>query len=156
MHAKGTATWSNDSIFVLCNNEIFSYWTPLSYGGSYKITVVCPHVCLSVAPSIHSSFGIFLKEWFLFFCLQINIKGFFKLSFFKRFIHFRCVWPGMPKLSKITSLPFLYNILRKKWVTMLIFYMQISMKVSYKLILWFLMGMVKHSQSSQNSKFAMS
>ena len=28
----------------------------------------------------------------------------------------------------------------------LIFWMQISMEVSYKLILWFLMGMVKHSQ----------
>ena len=37
----------------------------------------------------------------------------------------------------------------------LIFCIQTSMKVSYKLILWFLMGMVKHSQSYQNSKFAM-
>ena len=36
----------------------------------------------------------------------------------------------------------------------LIFYIQISMKVSYKLTLWFLMGMTKNSQSSQNSKFA--
>ena len=62
----------------------------------------------------------------------------------------------MPKLPKITSLLFLCNILRKKWEIKLIFCMQIRMKVSYKLILWFLMGMVKHSQSSQNSKFAMS
>ena len=38
----------------------------------------------------------------------------------------------------------------------LIFCMQIRMQVTYKLILWFLMGMVKHSQSSQNSKFATS
>ena len=38
----------------------------------------------------------------------------------------------------------------------LIFCMQISMKVPYKFILLFLMGMVKHTQSSQNSKFAMS
>ena len=30
------------------------------------------------------------------------------------------------------------------------------MKVSYKLILWFLMEMVRHSQSSEYSKFAMS
>ena len=34
--------------------------------------------------------------------------------------------------------------------------MQISIKVSYKLILWFLMEVVKHSRSSQNSKFAVS
>ena len=62
----------------------------------------------------------------------------------------------MPKLPKITSLLFLCNILRKKWEIKLIFCMQISIKVSYKLILWFLMGMVKHSQSSQNTKFTMS
>ena len=34
--------------------------------------------------------------------------------------------------------------------------MQINMKVSYKSILWFFMGMVKHSQIFQNSKFAIS
>ena len=57
--------------------------------------------------------------------------------------HFRCVWPDMSKLAKITSLLFLCNILRKKWVMKLIFCMQRSAKVSYKLILWF---MVKHSK----------
>ena len=51
------------------------------------------------------------------------------------YYHFRCVWPGMSKLPKITSLLFLYNMLRKKWVMQLIFYMQISMKACYKLIL---------------------
>ena len=50
---------------------------------------------------------------------------------------------------------YLCNILRKKWVKKLIFCMQISLKVFYKLILWFLMRVVKHSGSSQNSKFAM-
>ena len=54
--------------------------------------------------------------------------------------HFRCVWRGMPKLPKITSLLFLYNMLRKKWVMQLIFYMQISMKACYKLILRFFDG----------------
>ena len=34
--------------------------------------------------------------------------------------------------------------------------MQIAMKASDESILLFLLGMVKHSQSSQNSKFAMS
>ena len=38
----------------------------------------------------------------------------------------------------------------------LIFYSQINMKACYKLILWFWWGMVKHSQSSQKSKFVMS
>ena len=44
----------------------------------------------------------------------------------------------------------------KKWVAKLIFHMQISMKVSWKLIVLVLTEMVKDSQSSQNSKFATS
>ena len=50
------------------------------------------------------------------------------------------VWPGMSKLPKIASLLFLCNILRKKWVTKLIFWTQISMRISYKVILWFWRG----------------
>ena len=46
----------------------------------------------------------------------------------------------MPKLPKITSLLFLYNMFRKKWVMQLIFYMQISMKACYKLIQRFFDG----------------
>ena len=56
------------------------------------------------------------------------------------YYHSRCVWPGMPKLPKITSLLFLYNMLRKKWVMQLIFYIQISMKACYKMILRFFDG----------------
>ena len=47
------------------------------------------------------------------------------------YYHFRCVWPGMPKLLRITSLLFLYNMLRN---------MLMSMKASYKLILRFFDG----------------
>ena len=53
------------------------------------------------------------------------------------YYHFRFLWTDMPKLPKITSLLFLYNMLKKKWVMQLIFYMQISMKTCYKLILRF-------------------
>ena len=55
------------------------------------------------------------------------------------YYHFRYVWPGMSQLPEITSLLFLY-MLRKKWVMQLIFYMQISMKACYKLILRFFDG----------------
>ena len=48
------------------------------------------------------------------------------------------------------------NSPRKKWVIKLVFCMQINMKVSYKLILQYLMETVKHPQSSQDSKFPMS
>ena len=50
------------------------------------------------------------------------------------------LWLGMPKLPKITSLLVFCNISRKKWAMGLIFHMQISIKVSYKLILWFWWG----------------
>ena len=56
------------------------------------------------------------------------------------YYHFRCVWLGIPKLPKTTSLLFLYNMFRKKWVMQLIFYMQISMKACYRLILSFFDG----------------
>ena len=46
----------------------------------------------------------------------------------------------MPKLPKITSLLFLCNISRKKWVMKLIFCMQSSMEAYYKLILWLWWG----------------
>ena len=57
--------------------------------------------------------------------------------FWNWYNHFRCVWLGMSNLPKITSLLFLYNMLRKKLVMQLIFCMQISMKFFYNLILRF-------------------
>ena len=51
--------------------------------------------------------------------------------------HFKCVWPGKPKLPKIKILLFLCNIVKKKWMAKLIFCMQVSMETYYKLILWF-------------------
>ena len=38
----------------------------------------------------------------------------------------------------------------------LIFWVQIGMKVFYKLTVWFMMEVAKHSQSFNNSKFEMS
>ena len=72
-------------------------------------------------------------SWF-FACWQM-------LKFFSNWYHhFRCVWLGMFKLPKITSLLFLCNMLRKEWVMQLIFYMTISMKACYELILRFFDG----------------
>ena len=80
------------------------------------------------------------KTWMmkLIFCLQVNFKGYYHFS--NWYYHFRCEWRGMPKLPKITSFVFLCNILKNKWVMKLIYCMGISMKVSYKLILWFSWG----------------
>ena len=80
----------------------------------------------------------------LIFSLQVNIKRFLLIV---TIVLDMC--GHAPKLCKISSLLFL----KKEEVMKLIFCMQISMKVSYKLILGFLMGIVKYSQ---NSKFAMS
>ena len=48
-------------------------------------------------------------EWSWFFACRItsNISS-------NWYHHFKCVWPGMPKLPKITIFPFLFNVLRKK------------------------------------------
>ena len=83
------------------------------------------------------------------FSLLIIVKRFFKamLSFFL------CVWPDMPKLPKTKSLLFLCNILKKKWMTKLTFCMHENLLQIDTVIL---MEMVKHFQSSQNSKCTMS
>ena len=77
-------------------------------------------------------------------------------------------WSSIPKVPKIASLQCLYNISKKKLKMKLTFWMQINIKVSYKLIstLWaskfntrilsLLMGMIKHSQSTQSNNFAIS
>ena len=76
----------------------------------------------------------------LIFCLLINVEGFFKviLSFqvcVIRHVDLGVCGQAMSILPKITSLLFLCSILRKKWVMQLIFYMQISMKACFKLLL---------------------
>ena len=51
------------------------------------------------------------------FCLLINVTS---KVFSEWCYHFRCMWPGMSKLPKITSFLFLSNTLRKMWVMKLI------------------------------------
>ena len=78
---------------------------------------------------------------FAYLCnISIISQYLYNLVFSDWIYHFRCVWLGIPKLPKTTSLLFLYNMFRKKWVMQLIFYMQISMKACYRLILSFFDG----------------
>ena len=53
----------------------------------------------------------------------------------------------MPKLLKIISMQYLCNISRKNCVTKLMFCMLINIKLFYKLILLFLIGLARHAQS---------
>ena len=67
------------------------------------------------------------------------------------------MWPGMPKLPKTTSLLFLCNILRKKWVMKLIFLHANKYESLLQIDTITFIGLVKHSKSSsQNSKVTMS
>ena len=65
-------------------------------------------------------FGNNLK-WKLVLFLLYHDHSHIAWNCFLRYYHFKCVWPGMSKLPKITSLLFLCNILKQTWV-MLIFY----------------------------------
>ena len=58
--------------------------------------------------------------------------------------HFWWTWSGMPKVLEIIIMDYLCSISRKNWVMKLMFYMLINMKVLYKLILLFLMGLARH------------
>ena len=97
----------------------------------------------------------------LFFCMQKGMK-----IFYKSILWFWLGWSGIPKVPKIASLHYLYNISNKKLILMkLIFCMQIDIKVDYntlgikiscKVILSLLMDMIKHSLSSQSNTFEIS
>ena len=60
---------------------------------------------------------------------------------YKLYYDFSWGWSSIPKGTKIASLQYLYNILKKEF--------EIKLK---KLMLSLLMDMIKHSQSSQSNK----
>ena len=62
----------------------------------------------------------------------------------------------MPKVPKITSLPYLCNISRKGSKINDFFCMKINIKVFYKLVVLFLLVIARHAQSTQNYKFVIS
>ena len=106
--------------------------------GSIALGVIRQTVPKYQIQSVYNIFAISQgkhEEWSWFFACWQMLK-----VFSNWYYRFRFVWPGMPKLPKITSLLFLYNMLTKKWVIQLIFYMQISTKTCYKLILRFFDG----------------
>ena len=73
------------------------------------------------------------------FCLQINIKGFFKLI-----LSFYVCVARHGQITQNNKFASFCNLLRENLIK-LIFFMQNSMNVSHKLILRFFMGMVKPS-----------
>ena len=66
------------------------------------------------------------------------------------------VWPGMPKLPKMTSLLFLCNILRKKRTDEIDFLHAGKHEGLLQIDTMTLIGKFTRSQSSQNSKVTMS
>ena len=105
--------------------------------------------------------NISIKAWRmkLSFCLQINTKVFYKSS--KVFYHSGCTEPDRSKVTKTTSLQYLCNISRKTRRMKLIFCLLTKGFEGFFQIDTIILGacgqarqMVKHSQSSQNIKFA--
>ena len=78
-------------------------------------------------------------------------------------------WPSIPKVQKIAKLQCLYNMSKKKLEINLIFLHAnkhqsslkvhlntLGIKISSKVVLSLLMGMINHSQSTKSSKFIIS
>ena len=84
----------------------------------------------------------------LIFCLQINIKNFFKLI-----LSFQVCVARHSLITQNNKLA-IGNILRKNRVMKLIFCIQISMKVFHKLILRFLIGHGQTFPKLPDSKFS--
>ena len=66
------------------------------------------------------------------FCLHINMQGFFKLI-----LSFQVCDSGYVQITQNNKFAISLNYLKKEVSDKLIFCMQVSMKVSYKLILWY-------------------
>ena len=66
------------------------------------------------------------------FCLLINMQGFFKLI-----LSFYVCVSGYVQITQNNKFAISLNYLKKEVSDKLIFCMQVSMKVSYKLILWY-------------------
>ena len=119
----------------------------------YKLTASLWLYVTCYSQSIpNNKFAIFLNY------LKENAKDeidFLPVDNFFKFLVTFSVWPGMTKLPKI-QVCYFFGISQEKSRLKFIFCMRISLKVSFKLIQWFLMGMNKHSQNFQNRKFGMS
>ena len=73
------------------------------------------------------------------------------------YYYFRCVWPVITKLPKTKCLLFICNIYLKKEVSVKVDSLHADKHESLLQIdTMILMGIIKHSQSSQNSRFAIS
>ena len=100
----------------------------------------------------------------VFFCMQISMNVCYKLI-----LWFWWRWSSIPKVPKIASFQCLYlnNISKKKLrdedyflhadkhqSLIQVDFSTLGIKVFYKVVLPLLIGMIKHSQSTQSKKFA--
>ena len=81
------------------------------------------------------------SEGWSWFFVEMSITVIYKLI-----LSFWWVQPGILKIFKITNMQRLCNISRKNWVMKLMVCMLIKIKVFYRLIVIFLMGLARHAQ----------
>ena len=104
--------------------------------------------------------NILREKWMkkLTFCMQIRMKSYCKLI-----LWFWWRWSSISKVPKIASLQCLYNISRdevdflhldKFQSGLQVNFNTCGTKVGYKVILWLLISMMKHSQIFQSNNFA--
>ena len=125
----------NEVIFLTTNTKIF-----------YKlIASLWLYVTCHFQSIINNKFAIFLHY------LKENEKDeidFLRIDKFFKFLVTFCVYPGMPKLPKI-QVCYFFEISQEKIRLKLIFCMQIGLKVSVKLIQWFLLRWTRITKISK-------
>ena len=84
------------------------------------------------------------------FCMQINIKVFYKLIL--------SFWVSVTRYAQSTQNTFAYfsNISINAWGMKLIFCLQIQTKYFYKMIVSFWLCIARHVQSTENNQFTIS
>ena len=125
--------------------------------------IFCLHINIKGFFKFLVSFYVCVARMKLIFCMQINMIACYKLI-----LSLSWGWSTILKVLRIVSLQHLNNIWKKAKDEVDFLYADkhesflqvdfntLGIKVSYKVILSLLMGMNKHSQTTQSSKFATS
>ena len=143
--------------------SIFSCWSFSNFSSKWY----CHFWCVwSDMPKLHKRksllflCNILREKWMtkLTFCMHVSMK-----TYCKFILWFWWRWSNISKVPKIASLQCLYNISRdevdflhldKFQSGLQVNFNTCGTKVGYKVILWLLISMMKHSQITQSNNFA--
>ena len=131
-------------------NIVIDISSPILYLAKFCFSSYGPKCCQPIKLQDSLKCNISRKKWMMkcIFCMQINIKVFYKLI-----LSFWVCITGHVQSTQNKKFMYLCNISRKAWGMNLIFCQQINTKVFCKLIVSLCVWVARYAQSNQSDKF---